>query len=83
MVAAYPDAKFILTTREPTAWVASVNKTMLKMVNLVQSLPMRCLAHLNEFTAAWVEFGTLAPRHIWKDKTPGDDTAALQTYEDQ
>lgn len=33
--------------------------------------------------AAWVEFGRLAPRHVWKDKTLGDDAEAIKTYNDQ
>ncbi|KAI0595429.1 P-loop containing nucleoside triphosphate hydrolase protein [Biscogniauxia sp. FL1348] len=82
LVEAYPDAKFILTYRNPQKWVMSINNTMLKMVTLVRSRPFAFLAYLNTFIAAWVRFGRLAPRHIWKDTPLGTDVAAIQTYHD-
>lgn len=83
LVAAYPDAKFILTTRDPRRWVQSVNSTLLRMAALVRSFPFLCLGPLSAFLAAWSEFGRLAPRHIWKGSRPGNDAEAIQTYNDQ
>ncbi|KAI5925159.1 P-loop containing nucleoside triphosphate hydrolase protein [Camillea tinctor] len=82
LVEAYPDAKFILTYRNSQKWVVSINNTMLKMVTLVRARPFAILAYMNSFMAAWVRFGWLAPRHIWKDKPLGTDAAAIQTYHD-
>ncbi|KAI1250169.1 hypothetical protein MGN70_007221 [Eutypa lata] len=82
LIAAYPDAKFILTTRNPQRWVQSVNKTMLKMASLVTSFPVCYMGCMSGFMAAWVEFGRLAPRHVWKDKPLGDDAEAIKTYND-
>ncbi|RYO79323.1 hypothetical protein DL766_008569 [Monosporascus sp. MC13-8B] len=48
-----------------------------------RSFPIRYLSVLNEFTGARVEFRRLAPRHIWKDKPPGDDVEATKTYNNQ
>ncbi|KAI1484878.1 hypothetical protein F5X96DRAFT_683262 [Biscogniauxia mediterranea] len=50
LVEAYPDAKFILTYRNPQKWVASINNTMLKMVTLVRSRPFAFLAYLTLFS---------------------------------
>lgn len=83
LVAAYPDAKFILTTRDPQRWVRSVNSTMLKMTNIVSSFPIRHMGCMSEFLAAWVEFAGLAPRHIWKNQKPGTDEEAIKTYNAQ
>ena len=83
LIAAYPNAKFILTTRDPQRWVRSVNSTMLRMTTLVKSFPICYMGSLNEFMASWIEFAGLAPRHIWKDKIPGDDREAIKSYNAQ
>ena len=83
LVSAYPHAKFILTTREPQKWIRSVNSTMLRMSTTVKSFPICYMGCLSEFMASWIEFARLAPRHIWKDKTPGDDVEAIKSYNAQ
>ncbi|KAK7739783.1 hypothetical protein SLS62_011225 [Diatrype stigma] len=80
LVAAYPDAKFILTTRDPQRWVRSVNDTMLKMTTIITTFPIRYMGCISKFMAAWVEFARLALRHLWKDKKPGTDAEAIKTY---
>ncbi|TPX14600.1 uncharacterized protein E0L32_005292 [Thyridium curvatum] len=42
-VAAWPDAKFILTTREPAAWYASAESTILRKPGIVQLVMMGIL----------------------------------------
>ena len=83
LVSAYPDAKFILTTRDPHKWVRSVNSTMLRMSTVVKSFPISYTGCLSEFMASWIEFARLAPQHIWKDKTPGDNVEAIKSYNSQ
>ncbi|KAH9907026.1 hypothetical protein F4778DRAFT_724415 [Xylariomycetidae sp. FL2044] len=82
LVAAYPDAKFVLTSRDPEKWVKSVNGTFLKVVTIVRTFPLRYTGLLSEFMAAWIEFSSLSPKQLWGDKPPGDVAAALQTYND-
>lgn len=53
------------------------------MASLVTSFPVCYMGCMSGFMAAWVEFGRLAPRHVWKDKPLGDDAEAIKTYNDQ
>ncbi|KAI0472834.1 P-loop containing nucleoside triphosphate hydrolase protein [Xylariaceae sp. FL0804] len=87
LVAAYPDARFVLTHRDPAAWVRSVNGTLLRMVRLVRAPPFAVVARLlssgSSFAAALARFISLAPRTLWGDAEPGTDEAAVRTYREQ
>jgi len=51
LYAAYPDAKFILTTRDPDKWVTSVQNTIFPTIGLVQKMKDR--TPVNEFFLTW------------------------------
>ncbi|KAF8520136.1 hypothetical protein BU17DRAFT_89109 [Hysterangium stoloniferum] len=53
LYAAYPDAKFILTTRDPDKWVTSVQTTIFTAVELLQHMEPEDRTPLQEFFVIW------------------------------
>ncbi|KAI1334517.1 hypothetical protein F5Y15DRAFT_287712 [Xylariaceae sp. FL0016] len=49
-VAAYPDAKFILTEREPDKWVKSVHATAWQAYSRMERYPLKAVRHLDAKT---------------------------------
>ncbi|KAF8513442.1 hypothetical protein BU17DRAFT_53283, partial [Hysterangium stoloniferum] len=50
---AYPDAKFILTTRDPDKWVTSTQKTIFPAIELMQQMEPEDRTPLEEFFVIW------------------------------
>ncbi|KAF9889600.1 hypothetical protein FE257_007108 [Aspergillus nanangensis] len=70
--AADPDVKFILTERDPDAWVKSFNKTAGQNVTMATTFPLNVLKHFNTNLGCFFHLNQLA---YWSmsDKTmPGD-----------
>ena len=83
LAAAYPEAKFILTTREPSAWLVSVKRTFVHIIKAQRQFPLRFLKYFDSFMWNLSELNEVMARVIFKDKGVDDDEAALQTYADQ
>lgn len=75
-MAAYPDAKFILTYRETDAWLRSVHNTFIPMAGAVRRFPMWHMSFVDDFTREYTRLtsylrrdlcGTEAGDLAWRD----------------
>ncbi|KAJ5785498.1 uncharacterized protein N7503_010710 [Penicillium pulvis] len=64
LIAAYPDAKVILTVRDVNEWQASVRKSMLRQVDDPLALPMLLLDHILFMPWRWVRPVFLKSRRV-------------------
>ena len=87
LYAAYPDAKFILTHREPDAWRRSIHKTFVPLQNAQNMFPMWPMRALEPFTRNFFRLTTLISRVLWNDlgiyEGVEADAALLRTYTEQ
>lgn len=87
LVAAYPQAKFILTHREPVSWCRSIHNTFVPLQVAQDRFPIWPMRHLEPFTRKFFELTNLISRVLWKDvgayEGPEADHALLQTYLEQ
>jgi len=80
MVATYPDAKFILTTREPSSWVKSVRKTFLKITDTIETFPLCNLLQLMAYTRVFVDTMRTLKRGLFTGIDIQDDAALMDYY---
>jgi hypothetical protein len=84
LVAAYPDAKFVLTHREPQAWLRSIHKTFVPLQKAQHMFPLWPMRVLEPFTRTFFRLTALISRVLWSDVGvyEGDeaDKVLLQTY---
>jgi len=83
LAAAYPEAKFILTTREPSAWLVSLKRTFVHLIKTQRQFPLRYLRYFDSFMWNMSKQSEVMTRIIFKDKGVDDDESALQTFADQ
>ena len=87
LVAAYPEAKFILTHREPAAWRNSIQNTLVPLQLAQDRFPLWPMRHIEPFTRLFFEVTHLISRVLWGDvgayTGPEADRALLQTYLEQ
>ena len=87
LVAAYPEAKFILTQREPKSWCRSIHSTFVPLQMSWDQFPLWPMRHIEPFTRKFFELTRLISRVLWKDigayQGPEADRALLQTYQEQ
>ncbi|KAI0830972.1 P-loop containing nucleoside triphosphate hydrolase protein [Hypoxylon sp. FL0890] len=55
---AYPDAKFLLTERDPDKWAKSFTNTIGQMVKLCGSFPMSVFKHFDSFASGMAYMGS-------------------------
>lgn len=65
LVAAYPDAKFILTHRDPAAWLRSVNNTFVPLMRAQKSFPMWHMSFLDVSTSEFLRMTAYFQRSLW------------------
>ncbi|KAK3934141.1 hypothetical protein QBC46DRAFT_400573 [Diplogelasinospora grovesii] len=81
LVRAYPDAKFVLITREPQAWLTSMKKTVIKAAKEQGRFPATLFQyldptmwHFRRMTEAWISLW-------WPSGNIDDDEEAFRTYD--
>lgn len=85
-MAAYPDAKFILTYRNPDAWLRSVHNTFIPLEAAQQSFPIWHMSFLDPFTREFLKMTHYFQRSLWRDVARGTeerDKKALEGYKRQ
>jgi hypothetical protein len=80
MVAMYPDAKFILTTREPSSWVRSIRKTFLAMTSTIERFPLRTILQLTVYTRTFADTMRTLKRGLFAGVDIQDDAALMSYY---
>ncbi|KAH8890237.1 hypothetical protein GQ53DRAFT_824873 [Thozetella sp. PMI_491] len=77
----YPDAKFVLTTREPRAWMSSMNNTIVAAMKSQQEFPNNFLQNfdklfnsLGQLSNTWVDV-------FFPSGDMNDEQSAMQKYE--
>jgi hypothetical protein len=80
MVSMYPNARFILTTREPSSWVRSVRKTFIAMTSTIERFPLRHLLQLTSYTRLFVDTMRTLNRALFTEVDIQDDAAILSYY---
>ena len=86
VVAAYPECKFILTTREDAAWLKSVNNTFKKRMIANSKFPFKYLAYVDPFTNRMMHMLRTVQFVLWGGKAfddEGADEAILDFYHQQ
>lgn len=83
VVAAWPDAKFILTTRNEDAWYRSMENTILPMTERTGSPGFTLLKMFNPFLYQLAEMRTALTKSLWGYGNSRDKEAAIQTYRAQ
>lgn len=86
LVAAYPHAKFILTHRDPQAWLRSVNNTFVPLGDAMRRFPMPQMAWIDPFTRQFRRLTEIFERNLWGSvRANGErkDEEALRAYEEQ
>ncbi|KAJ2895463.1 hypothetical protein MKZ38_006575 [Zalerion maritima] len=79
-VAAYPEAKFILTTRDPDSWLRSYQNTLRVKIENGDRFPNDVMAFFDSYHRAIVRVTKLFAHFIWNGKSLDDDDAALETF---
>lgn len=85
LVSAYPDAKFILTHRDPQAWLRSVNNTFVPLGDAMRRFPMRQMALIDPFTRQFKRLSQMFERYMWGQvRKAGErrDNEAVRAYEE-
>jgi Sulfotransferase domain len=83
MVAAYPDAKFILTYREPDAWLRSVHNTIAKELQKNDDAIFYVIKYFDPFLWNMNRMNDVFRRVLWMGKDITNDEAALEYYRAQ
>jgi hypothetical protein len=82
LVKAYPEAKFILTTREPNAWLRSLRDTIGKALTKVQQFPASFMQYFDH--TVWRDLRRVRSfRYVSLDDSDTDEESTLQTYDTQ
>lgn len=83
LVRAYPDAKFILTTRDPDAWLRSLKNTIGKGMIKVQQFPIAYLRYFN--WTLWYDLSMARSMRysLFENGDATDNESALRRYNDQ
>ncbi|KAI0393732.1 P-loop containing nucleoside triphosphate hydrolase protein [Xylariaceae sp. FL0594] len=84
VIGAYPDAKYILTTREPEAWARSVWNTIALLAEQSQSFPLALYKH---FDAMDLQYSRLVELIVdgltrGRGRTAEGFATAMEVYED-
>lgn len=82
MIEAYPDAKFILTTRDFQPWLRSLHNTIRARAEMADRFPMSYLRYIEPYSKAVNYLGGMLLYHIWRGKGAWDDDAAYETYKE-
>ncbi|KAJ2894791.1 hypothetical protein MKZ38_007220 [Zalerion maritima] len=81
MIAAYPEAKFILTTRDSKSWLKSIQATMRVTIKTGDSFPRNIMAFFDPYPRSIFCLTKLLGYYIWNGKGMDDDKAALNTFD--
>jgi len=83
LVAAYPDAKFILTTREPSAWLRSVSGSIGQAMRRTGRFPISFLRWFDHGLWCFIQMGTAMRFALFAGGDPTDAEGAMRKYEEQ
>lgn len=86
LVAAYPDAKFVLTYRDPAAWLRSVQNTFIPLEAAQRRFPIWHMSFLDAFTGEFLGMTKYFQRSLWGGAPAGTserDEKALEGYRKQ
>ncbi|KAF7545360.1 hypothetical protein G7Z17_g9222 [Cylindrodendrum hubeiense] len=84
LVAAYPEALFILTTRDEDAWCRSVKNTFQPVGVALKRFPLAQLRHISAWTSAFSDMADALCAHLWGPWAPQDSEGleyARQLYQ--
>ncbi|KAK7418457.1 hypothetical protein QQX98_003949 [Neonectria punicea] len=73
LVAAYPEALFILTTRDEDAWCRSVKNTFQPVGIALKRFPLAQLRHVNPWTRAFSDMADTLCYQLWGPCAPQDN----------
>ncbi|KPM43299.1 hypothetical protein AK830_g3291 [Neonectria ditissima] len=73
LFAAYPEAIFILTTRDEDAWCRSVKNTFQPVGIALKRFPLAQLRHINSWTRAFSDMADALCAHLWGPWAPQDN----------
>jgi len=79
LIKAYPDAKFILTSRDPDAWMRSVENTILKAEMMSYGFPVWYMKQIDTYTYEMTRLTSCLGRFLWKRTK--DDPVDLHSRE--
>lgn len=85
-MAAYPDAKFILTYRDPDAWLRSVRNTFIPLEVAQRRFPIWHMSFVDPFTRQFLRMTQYFQRSLWGAVGPDSDERngkALERYQRQ
>ncbi|SPO01962.1 uncharacterized protein DNG_04635 [Cephalotrichum gorgonifer] len=84
LVAAYPQAKFILTHREPSAWIRSVRNTLVPLEEATASFPIWHMSFVDTFTREFARTTRYWRRFMWSnpagEEGVNSDEKAIEGY---
>ena len=85
IVKAYPDAKFILTERDPDAWLRSLQGSVAGLAKAVNHPPLSILKQFDEYNNEFCKLVPLVFDALSDGKGPTEEgfTAARQHYIEQ
>ncbi|PKS06030.1 hypothetical protein jhhlp_007864 [Lomentospora prolificans] len=86
LIKAYPDAKFILTYRDPKSWMRSVENTIMKVEMSKDDFPLRYMRMIDTYTDEIFKLSEYLGMFIWKrtlhdDKNLRSKERAIEGYE--
>ena len=76
----YPDAKFILTTREPRAWMASMNKTIVPAITSQHHFPNNVLRKFDKLFYSLSMLSSTWMHVFFPGGDVRDEQGAIQKY---
>ncbi|KAI5921445.1 P-loop containing nucleoside triphosphate hydrolase protein [Camillea tinctor] len=84
VVKAYPDAKFLLTERDPEKWATSYINTVGKIQTLFSSFPFSLLSLFDDYACRMKEFGMRMTRYCTNGYgiTPEGRASLVENYKD-
>ncbi|KAJ2902857.1 hypothetical protein MKZ38_000051 [Zalerion maritima] len=83
LVQAYPECKFILTTRNEDSWLKSINNTFKKRMLANEGFPIKHISYVDPFTSRLLTMLRLVRFALWRGvdlEAPGADKALLSFY---
>lgn len=85
IVAAYPNAKFILTERDPDAWVRSINGSVAGLARAASSFPLALFKHFDQYNFEFFRLVLMIFDALSARKGPTDEglVEARQFYLEQ
>jgi len=83
LVEAYPNAKFILTTREPQSWLLSVRNTIGQATRRSRTFPVAFFKYFDRVLWTSQRLGRALCFAIFPDGNTADEAGTLRRYEEQ